>query len=211
RRQPLRDDLHSWRARSCGSQGWEAWADRDTLRYPSAALSRCASNPRQEPFPSDRGFRKSRPRGHPRRRVRRHADSWRFRDPDVGGPDWHDRMGQRGPTDLLFCSFDEGLIPFLAVSHLRRSLEKGRRSMNSEHRAEVAVPLTSRRKFIRAAIATGGAGMLSAELRVLSARGAADTAGQIVLPAATKDATPFKVSVPQSAIDDLKRRLASTR
>ena len=33
-----------------------------------------------------------------------------------------------------------------------------------EHRAEVAVPLTSRRKFIRAAIATGGAGMLSAEL-----------------------------------------------
>jgi epoxide hydrolase-like protein len=80
-----------------------------------------------------------------------------------------------------------------------------------EHRAEVAVPLTSRRKFIRAAIATGGAGMLSTELGVLSARGNADAAAQIVLPAATKDVTPFTVSVPQSAIDDLGRRLASTR
>ena len=73
------------------------------------------------------------------------------------------------------------------------------------------MPLTSRRKFIGAAIATGGAGILSAELTVLSARGNAETAAQIVLPAATEDVTPFKVSVPQSAIDDLKRRLASTR
>src|SRR5258707_6316117 len=80
-----------------------------------------------------------------------------------------------------------------------------------EHRAEVAVPLTSRRKFIRAAVTTGGAAILSAELAVLTARVSADTAAQIVLPAATKDVTPFKVSVPQSAIDDLKRRLASTR
>src|SRR5258708_9168713 len=81
----------------------------------------------------------------------------------------------------------------------------------SSHRPEVAVPLTSRRKFIRAAIATGGAGMLSAELGVLSARGNADTAAQIVLPAATKGVTPFQVDVPQAALDDLKRRLASTR
>lgn len=80
-----------------------------------------------------------------------------------------------------------------------------------ERKAEVAVPLTSRRKFIRAAIATGGAGMLSAELGVLSARGNADTAAQIVLPAATKDVTPLKVHVPQAALDDLRRRLASTR
>ncbi len=80
-----------------------------------------------------------------------------------------------------------------------------------EHRAEVAVPLTSRRKFIGAAVAIGGASMLSAELGVLSARGNADTAAQIVLPAATKDLTPFKVRVPQAALDDLKRRLASTR
>ena len=63
-----------------------------------------------------------------------------------------------------------------------------------EHRAEVAVPLNSRRKFIRAAVATGGAGILSAELGVLSARGDADTAAQIVLPAATKDVTPFRGS-----------------
>src|SRR5712664_2879062 len=80
-----------------------------------------------------------------------------------------------------------------------------------ENRTGAPTPLRSRRKFIRAAIATGGAGILSAELAVLSARGNADTAAQIVLPAATKDVTPFKVSVPQSAIDDLKRRLASTR
>jgi epoxide hydrolase len=80
-----------------------------------------------------------------------------------------------------------------------------------QHRAEVAVPLTSRRKFIGAAVAIGGAGMLSAEPGALSARGNADTAAQIVLPAATKDATPFKAHVPQAALDDLKRRLASTR
>src|SRR5258708_10866386 len=79
------------------------------------------------------------------------------------------------------------------------------------HRAEVAASLTSRRKFIGAAVAIGGAGILSAELGILSARGNAETAAQSVLPAATKDVTPFKVSVPQSAIDDLKRRLASTR
>jgi hypothetical protein len=78
-----------------------------------------------------------------------------------------------------------------------------------EHRAEAAVP--SRRKFMRAAVVTGGAGIFSAELAVLSARGNADTAAQIVLPAATKDVTPFKVHVPQAALDDLKRRLASTR
>src|SRR5258708_13770676 len=79
------------------------------------------------------------------------------------------------------------------------------------HRAEVAASLTSRRKFIGAAIAIGGAGMLSADLGVLGARGNADPAAQSVLPAATKDLTPFKVRVPQNAIDDLKRRLASTR
>src|SRR5260221_10404869 len=80
-----------------------------------------------------------------------------------------------------------------------------------EHRAEVAVPDTSRRKFIRAAVATGAAGILSAELGVLSARGSADKAVQIALPAATKDGTPFKVHVPQAALDDLKKRLANTR
>src|SRR6266404_3978647 len=82
---------------------------------------------------------------------------------------------------------------------------------NFEHKAEVAVPLTSRRKFISAAVAIGGAGMLSAELGMLSARGNAELAAQIAVLAATKDLTPFKVRVPQAALDDLKRRLASTR
>jgi pimeloyl-ACP methyl ester carboxylesterase len=80
-----------------------------------------------------------------------------------------------------------------------------------EHRAEVAVPDTSRRKFIRAAFATGAAGILSAEVGALSARGNADKAAQISLPAATKDSTPFKVHVPQAALDDLKKRLANAR
>src|SRR5258708_252962 len=75
----------------------------------------------------------------------------------------------------------------------------------------VPAPLTSRRKFIRAAVATGGAGILSTELAVLTARGSADKAAQIVLPAATKDVTPFKVHVPQAALDDLQKRLATVR
>jgi pimeloyl-ACP methyl ester carboxylesterase len=36
-------------------------------------------------------------------------------------------------------------------------------------------------------------------------------AAQLVLPTATKDVTPFKIQVPQEALDDLKHRLASTR
>src|SRR5258706_14750324 len=80
-----------------------------------------------------------------------------------------------------------------------------------ENRTGVPVPLTSRRKFIGAAVATGGAGILSTELAVLSARGSSDTAAQIVLPAATNDVTPFKVHVPQAALDDLKKRLGNAR
>jgi pimeloyl-ACP methyl ester carboxylesterase len=80
-----------------------------------------------------------------------------------------------------------------------------------ENRTGLPVPLTSRRKFIGAAVATGGAGILSAELTVLSARGNVETAAQIVLPAATKDVTPFKVHVPQAALDDLKKKLANAR
>src|SRR5258705_2401185 len=71
-------------------------------------------------------------------------------------------------------------------------------------------PLSSRRQFIRMAAAAGGAGILSAGVQ-MSAHGSATKAAQIVLPTTTKDVTPFKVSVPQSPIDDLKRRLASTR
>src|SRR6476469_6298278 len=80
-----------------------------------------------------------------------------------------------------------------------------------ENRTGLPVPLTSRRKFIGAAVATGGAGILSAELTVLSARGNAETAAQIVLPAATEDVAPFKVRVPQAALDDLKKKLANAR
>src|SRR6266478_3764733 len=82
---------------------------------------------------------------------------------------------------------------------------------DSEYRAEDVVPLTSRRTFSRAAVATGGTGLLSAEFPLLSVLGSADKPAQVALPAATRDVTPFKVSVPQSAIVDLKRRLASTR
>ena len=61
----------------------------------------------------------------------------------------------------------------------------------------------SRRKFLRAAAASG--------LVPISAYASADNAAQLVLPTATKDVTPFKVQVPQAALDDLKKRLANAR
>jgi epoxide hydrolase-like protein len=79
-----------------------------------------------------------------------------------------------------------------------------------EDRTGVPAPLTSRRTFIRAAAAASGAGILSAGMRV-SAQGTAAKAEQIVLPTTTKEITPFKVHVPQAALDDLKRRLATVR
>src|SRR5712671_4342369 len=80
-----------------------------------------------------------------------------------------------------------------------------------ENRTGAPTPLRSRRKFIGAAVATGGAAILSAKLTVVSTRGSADTAAQIVLPSATEEVTPFKIHVPQAALDDLKKRLANTR
>ncbi len=80
-----------------------------------------------------------------------------------------------------------------------------------ENRTGAPTPLRSRRKFIGAAVATGGVGILSRELAVLSARGSADTAAQIVLPTTTKEVTPFKIHVPQAALDDLKKKLANAR
>src|SRR5882762_6449969 len=69
---------------------------------------------------------------------------------------------------------------------------------------EVAMPQSpSRRKFLRAAAASG--------LVPISAYASADNAAQLVLPTATKDVTPFKVQVPQAALDDLKKRLANAR
>src|SRR6266404_2589216 len=68
--------------------------------------------------------------------------------------------------------------------------------MNNDH---------SRRKFI------GGAGILSAGLVLTAARRAGARSVRLSIPAATKDVTPFKVDVPQAALDDLKSRLANTR
>jgi hypothetical protein len=78
-----------------------------------------------------------------------------------------------------------------------------------EHRAEIAVPVTSRRKLIRTAAVTGGAGLLSAGLVLISAQEGVKKATQFVPPVATKDITRFNVHVPQAALDDLKKRLAA--
>src|SRR5260370_1947970 len=78
-----------------------------------------------------------------------------------------------------------------------------------EIRTGVPAPLTSRRTFIRAASAASGAGILSAGL--VPAQESAKRAPPLVLPAATKDVTPFKVHVPQAELDDLKKRLAAAR
>src|SRR5258708_38880101 len=78
-----------------------------------------------------------------------------------------------------------------------------------EKRTAIPAPVISRRKFILAAAATGGAGILSAGLVPISAQGSADKGAQI--PTATNDVTPFKIHVPQAALNDLKKRLANAR
>ena len=79
---------------------------------------------------------------------------------------------------------------------------------DSEDRERAGAPTVySRRRFMRVA-ASGGAGLLSAGLLPMSVQG---TAGQIVLPPATADVVPFKVHVPQAALEDLKKRLGATR
>src|SRR6266853_5895996 len=73
---------------------------------------------------------------------------------------------------------------------------------------------SSRREFMRAAAASSGAAILSAELVPETARAGADKVAEVaelVLPPATKAVTPFEVHVPRAALDDLKRRLANTR
>src|ERR1700741_3875965 len=75
----------------------------------------------------------------------------------------------------------------------------------------VPAPLTSRRQFVLAAAATGVAGIFPAPFRLLAAPEIATKPAQLLLPTVTNDVTPFKVRVPQDALDDLKRRLASTR
>jgi pimeloyl-ACP methyl ester carboxylesterase len=80
-----------------------------------------------------------------------------------------------------------------------------------EHRAETAVPVSSRRKFMRTADVTAGAGFLLEGLDPIKAQESGKKAPLLVLPAATKDLTPFTVHMPQTALDDLKKRLAAVR
>jgi pimeloyl-ACP methyl ester carboxylesterase len=82
---------------------------------------------------------------------------------------------------------------------------------DTEKSREIAPTLSSRREFLRAAAASSAVAILSAESAPETARASADKVAEPVLPPATTAVAPFKVSVPQSAIDDLKRRLASTR
>src|SRR6266853_6502293 len=83
--------------------------------------------------------------------------------------------------------------------------------MNSDSENKTgAATLVSRRQFIRAAAAAGGAGILSAGLGPISAHASFDKAAEL-LPTATKDVSPFKVHVPQAALDDLRERLANAR
>src|SRR5258708_8153065 len=93
----------------------------------------------------------------------------------------------------------------------RTDAELEEQSMNNdlETKTGVPAPLTSRRRFIRAASAAIGAGILSAGL--VPAQESARKAPLLVLPAATKDVTPFKVHVPRAELDDLKKRLAAAR
>jgi pimeloyl-ACP methyl ester carboxylesterase len=81
---------------------------------------------------------------------------------------------------------------------------------DSEDKTAVAAPLNSRRQFIAAA-ASGGAALMSAGLVPITTYTAAARAAQIALPTATEDVTPFKIAVPQGALDDFKMRLANTR
>ena len=80
-----------------------------------------------------------------------------------------------------------------------------------EDNTGVPAPLSSRREFIRAAAASGGAATLSAGLVPITVDASADKAAQTVLPTATEAVTPFEVHVPQAALDDLKKRLANAR
>src|SRR6266478_4594998 len=78
-------------------------------------------------------------------------------------------------------------------------------------RTEVAPTLNSRREFLRAAAASSGAAILSAEFVPATARASTDKVAELVLPSATKAVTPFEIHMPAAALDDLKRRLANTR
>jgi epoxide hydrolase len=80
-----------------------------------------------------------------------------------------------------------------------------------ENRTGARAPIISRRNFIGAAAATGVAGLFSPGFVPISGEGSATAAAQIVHPTTTEEVTPFKVHVPQAALNDLKKRLANAR
>jgi len=76
---------------------------------------------------------------------------------------------------------------------------------------EAPTPMCSRRSFMRVAAASGGAGLLSAGLLPTIVQARAGSQSQIVLPPATPDIAPFKVHVPQAALQDLRQRKPTPR
>src|SRR5260221_2340089 len=84
----------------------------------------------------------------------------------------------------------------------RTDAEMEEQSMNNdlENRTGVPAPLASRRRFIRAASA-GGSGILAAALVPIRAQESVKKTPLIVLPAETKDATPFYEHVQQALHD----------
>jgi epoxide hydrolase len=72
-------------------------------------------------------------------------------------------------------------------------------------------PMCSRRSFMRVAATSGGAGLLAAGLLPMIVQARVGSPSQVVLPPATPDIAPFKVHVPQAALEDLKKRLNDTR
>jgi epoxide hydrolase len=91
------------------------------------------------------------------------------------------------------------------------NLNSGVAVIDTQEKTEISVPLRSRREFLCAAAVTSSAAILSAEFRPETARASTDKVAELVLPPATNAVTPFKVHVPQAALDDLKQRLANTR
>ena len=80
-----------------------------------------------------------------------------------------------------------------------------------ENRTGACALIISRRNFIGAAAATGVAGLFPPGFVPISGEGSATAGAQIVLPTTTEEVTPFKVHVPEAALNDLKIRLANTR
>ena len=72
-------------------------------------------------------------------------------------------------------------------------------------------PIFSRRRFVRVAAASGGAGLLPACLLPISGHAGVNSASSVALPPATPDVGPFEIHVPEAVLQDLKRRLGDTR